>query len=672
MYSFLLDRHQASDFDGTLTVNILKLLARFLTMDEDVLQKTNVMKLLPRIMKKGGKQVKELAQVILDNAAASTKRKEEAAKAAASMTAASSLSKEEFTYKDATASEEADGSQSDPPATKRPREAESNGLPAAKRVATPQTVKNAVSKTGNGTASSSKRETSVEVKTIVSTPNAAVTMARPKANIVAPKPTSLFGSLTSASKKPGTSNAARAAAAAAAAAAAKEKMIEKETPPPPPPKPTLSFGDILADLNKPKDPVSTKPADDRPPETEEERKRRLRKEARRKLRVSWKPDESLTETHLFTHYPEEELGPNDSMTRDLGDIKEEGRILKLHKDLDDDDNEDEDGIKEEELRIYRSLSEINFSVLVPDQAGNFLKRGGSQEPTSPEKEAQEHREATTLMVFYTSPGDIPPSPKEPPALNVEEKFVEEVSFGEPGDQIKAREARYFAAINPQPAAAPQPAPSTSPLDVTNLLKILQMAPQQQQQQQSAQPQSTPPPQPAQQAPVSDLERTINMFRQQQGQPLVAPPLLPVSQPSTSTAQGVDLQKLLAVINAQKQIQQPNGFQQSHQSQPSITPNLAAFISQFGNKNQSQPSSQTQQQQLQGQIYEDPERKRMRETTGVYDGTTDDRFNQTKRSKTNGDPKQKKHPKAGLVACRYWREGKCLKGDDCTFRHDPLD
>jgi hypothetical protein len=175
-----------------------------------------------------------------------------------------------------------------------------------------------------------------------------------------------------------------------------------------------------------------------------------------------------------------------------------------------------------------------------------------------------------------------------------------------------------------------------------------MAPQQQQQQQqSAQPQSAPPPQPAQQAPVSDLERTINMFRQQ-GQPLVAPPLLPVSQPSTSTAQGVDLQKLLAVINAQKQIQQPNGFQQSHQSQPSITPNLAAFISQFGNKNQSQPSSQTQQQQLQGQIYEDPERKRMRETTGVYDGTTDDRFNQTKRSKTNGDPKQKKHVSEQLI------------------------
>lgn len=185
-----------------------------------------------------------------------------------------------------------------------------------------------------------------------------------------------------------------------------------------------------------------------------------------------------------------------------------------------------------------------------------------------------------------------------------------------------------------------------------------MAPQQQQQQQQppqqqppqpSQPQSAPPPQPAQPAPLSDLERTINIFRQQQGQSLVAPPLthIPVSQPSTT--QGVDLQKILAVINAQKQIQQPNGFQQSQQSQSTVTPNLAAFISQFGSKNQpslqsqSQTTSQPQQQQ---QIYEDPERKRMRETGG-YD-VTDDRYNPTKRSKTSGDPKQKKHVSGQLT------------------------
>ncbi|KAK5687968.1 hypothetical protein LTS12_028952, partial [Elasticomyces elasticus] len=53
MYSFLLDRHQAADFDGELTLKILKLLSSFTTVDEDTLQKTNVAKVLPRFGKKG-------------------------------------------------------------------------------------------------------------------------------------------------------------------------------------------------------------------------------------------------------------------------------------------------------------------------------------------------------------------------------------------------------------------------------------------------------------------------------------------------------------------------------------------------------------------------------------------------------------------------------------------
>lgn len=67
------------------------------------------------------------------------------------------------------------------------------------------------------------------------------------------------------------------------------------------------------------------------------------------------------------HDPEEELGPNDRLTRDLGDIKGEGRVLKLHKDLDDEDNEDECGIKEEELRTYQCLSgKLQFySLFIP-------------------------------------------------------------------------------------------------------------------------------------------------------------------------------------------------------------------------------------------------------------------------------------------------------------------
>lgn len=40
--------------------------------------------------------------------------------------------------------------------------------------------------------------------------------------------------------------------------------------------------------------------------------------------------------------------------------------------------------------------------------------------------------------------------------------------------------------------------------------------------------------------------------------------------------------------------------------------------------------------------------------------------------SNANLSELSQPKAGSVPCRYWREGKCLKGEDCTFRHDPLD
>ena len=180
----------------------LQLLSHFLTMDEDVLQKTNVAKLLPRFVKKGGPAVKELAQKVLDNAAASTKRKLEAGK---------SGPKEGSPTKGSVADAAVDG-RSDLAGSKRVREGEGNGQPATKRMVVTSNPK-AGSKPGNpGAPAVAKRpEVGQENK------SAPVNAARPKANIIAPKPTSLFGSLSSASKRPGTSNAERAAAAAAAA-----------------------------------------------------------------------------------------------------------------------------------------------------------------------------------------------------------------------------------------------------------------------------------------------------------------------------------------------------------------------------------------------------------------------------------------------------------------------
>lgn len=221
LYSFLLDRHQAADMDGEVTVNILKvshgavalvfgrgtndyqLLARFTTVDEDVLQKTNVAKLLPRLSKKGSQTVKSLSQEILDNAASSTKRKQ-------GHETAKSPPKEEPVSRSPTSSATSSGKDRPELAgSKRPRESESNGLPSTKRVlAAPQPKNNGIRPASTGAGAAKRpQETGQDGK-------GTAIASRPKANIVAPKPTNLFGSLSTASKRPGTSNAERAAAAA--------------------------------------------------------------------------------------------------------------------------------------------------------------------------------------------------------------------------------------------------------------------------------------------------------------------------------------------------------------------------------------------------------------------------------------------------------------------------
>lgn len=415
-----------------------KLFSRFSTLTEDLMQKTNLSKLLPKFLKKGGQQVKDLTQKILDNAAASTKRKHESEKSA-----------KEDSHPRSVLADQPKGEAG----VKRPREADSNLQSGTKRMAVTNPLKdvNKHAPASNG-----------PVKGAQSSKPTGAAVLRPKANIVAPKPTSLFGTLSSASKRPGTTNADRAAAAAAAkptyvptkelfpkfictnlsnsAASEKEKT--------PAPKPSFSFGDIMADLNKPKQAPSPKPAEDQPPETEAERKNRLRKEERRKLRVTWKPDDALTEVRLFTHDPDEELGPGDGSLRSRGDVKGEGSVLKLHKDMDELEEEDlgetvfQDGYTLSSKLFFQMHLKFLLTIIVVDfdfeesNDGSFIKRGGTQLPTSPEREAQEHRESTTLMVFYTSPADMPDTPKEPPAPDPDDIVTDVLPFGELPDLVK--------------------------------------------------------------------------------------------------------------------------------------------------------------------------------------------------------------------------------------------
>ena len=129
------------------------------------------------------------------------------------------------------------------------------------------------------------------------------------------------------------------------------------------PKPAFSFAETMANLTKPKEiPTAAKSEADRPPETDEERKKRLRKEERRKLRVSFKPEGELVQIQIFTHDPEEDMGHDDSMIRDVGDVGGEGRMLKMHKDLDMIDDDEEVTGPEEELVPWNTPSCKSYSI----------------------------------------------------------------------------------------------------------------------------------------------------------------------------------------------------------------------------------------------------------------------------------------------------------------------
>jgi len=96
----------------------------------------------------------------------------------------------------------------------------------------------------------------------------------------------------------------------------------------------------MATLNAQKEAPPVKAEETRKPETPDEKRKRLRKEQRRKLRVSFKADDDMVQVREFVHDPEEELGHEDSQVRDVGDSRGEGQMLKMHKDLDIDDEED--------------------------------------------------------------------------------------------------------------------------------------------------------------------------------------------------------------------------------------------------------------------------------------------------------------------------------------------
>ncbi|KAI9163038.1 hypothetical protein HJFPF1_04636 [Paramyrothecium foliicola] len=145
-------------------------------------------------------------------------------------------------------------------------------------------------------------------------------------------------------------------------------------------------------------------------ETPEQKAKRLRKEARRKLRVSWKPEEELVQVKIFQKDDEEDEGREINMIRDAADDRSEGMVLKQRAIVDEDDEDDDIP-----YQPWLDPVAIDFSNL-PEavRSKNYVTRGGKVTFTTDEQRRIAEREQRELMAIYTDPSDIPATPKSPP------------------------------------------------------------------------------------------------------------------------------------------------------------------------------------------------------------------------------------------------------------------
>lgn len=144
-------------------------------------------------------------------------------------------------------------------------------------------------------------------------------------------------------------------------------------------------------------------------ETPEERTKRLRKEARRKLRVSWKPEGELVQVKIFQKEDAEDEGRDVNMIRDAADDRSEGMVLKQRANVDDDDDDDDIPYQPWVGPNTTDLSNLKEEV----QGKNYVTRGGKITISTDEQKRIAEREQIELIAIYTTPEDIPPTPKSP-------------------------------------------------------------------------------------------------------------------------------------------------------------------------------------------------------------------------------------------------------------------
>ncbi|KAG9184925.1 hypothetical protein G6011_11755 [Alternaria panax] len=646
-YQFLANRFKSKDYDGPLSAVIYEVLSRCGTLTSELLEETRLVKALASMKKHANDKHKTFIQQIIDGAAANSK------KAKASPPPKAEPVENKGIKRPAT---EAAG-----------RSANEN--PLAKKPKTPDTPVGTVKKDA-ASALASKPPPASSNSTVQKRPGERTAPApapvKTRVTQINNKPSGIFASINAAAKKPAPTPAASKAAAPtkSAALATKDKKPATTTS-----KPAFSFTQTMASLSKAKEPEAAPVKSEKPlpTETEEEKTKRLRKESRRHLRVTWRPETSLVEVKYFDHEADDEEmdGKEDHLVRDAGDIGGEGHMFKQHKELDLDDDDEELDLD----RPWPPPSQVDFSVVpYEERQRNYIPYGGGEKvPECPERDANVQRENNTLMVYYSSPADIPPSPQEPAEQdNVSTGTV--VNFGTPPDKVLVR--------CPQP---PMPAAVPDFSQLENIIKSLSATSQPP----AAAPMApveniyTPPPPPPSTAAPFDpagLQSILNSISNGQAPP--QPP--PVSFPQPPTQQpGMPLDIAALIANMQAATggalppppPLPTGFppfpfafppQPQQQDAAAWPPQIQDPAAPYQAQQQPQQYNQQQQQANGGGT------KRQRDDgNGSTNGNGNNERNQGKRPKNRGDHKPHK-----VLQCKFFAKGQCNKGENCTYIHDP--
>jgi hypothetical protein len=628
-YQFLANRFHSKDYDGPLSAVIYEVLSRCGTLTSELLEETKLIKALASMKKHANEKHKTFIQQVIESAAANSKKAN-----------ASPPPK----------TESADGKGAKRPASdaaSRPTNESAmvkKSKPSDAITSAPKTPSSAAPGLKTAGASATTTQKRPGEKTVP-----APVPVKTRVSQVTNKPSGIFASLNAASKKtapaPATAAGAKGAASRTAVSAAKEKKVAAT----PAAKPAFSFAQTMASLQKPKEQevVPTKSEKPVPVETEEEKAKRLRKESRRHLRVAWRPDVSLVEIKYFDHEADDEEMDHKEhhLVRDAGDLGGEGHMFKQHKELDlDDDDEDLDG----EQRSWAPPSEVDFSVVHPEERErNYMPYGGGlKEPCCPEKEANIQRENATLMVYYASNDDIPPSPKEPVEQAQEGTSTGVVNFGPPPETVLRK--------CPQ-APAPATVPDFSQLE--NIIKQLS-ATNQAPTATSAPPipventYTPPPPSTAPPLDSASLQNLLNSISNGQPPPQIPPPVsFPMQNPPQQPGVPLDIAALIANMQAATGGALP--------PPPPLPTGFPPFP--FAAWSQPMPDAAPYQPQTQPQYNQQTNAgtKRQRDDSN---GAND--RNQGKRPKNRGDHKPHK-----VLACKFFQKGQCNKGDNCTYIHD---